>query len=583
MQHNCLFRACRAPVDSTTDVGSYDNLYVQRDLYRFPGPRVPQVNGTTDRTSRVAVAVGDDLARLLHQPEWSDEWDGEIIPAEDTAAALVLIRRLSPALVLVSCGTSSAEMVRFIRDARAICPDVLLVVISEEARMADLIRFVRAGASDHITGPFDRETFRRLIEGLTLAEASRSERHRRLFSSARPLGVEIVGHSPGIVKCLETTRLVSESRCNPILILGETGTGKELIARAAHWWRYGDFKQFIAVNCATLTANLMASELFGHVKGAFTGADREKTGLFEEAGNGSIFLDEISEMAPELQAQLLRVLQEKTFRKVGGTRDLPCNATIFASSNKELLDEVEAGRFRQDLYYRLAVLPIVVPPLRHESRRGDIPLLAEYFLETSAVPRPSGPQRLGKQARQRLMQHDWPGNVRELRNVIERAIILEPTDRISPASVIFDRDLARGPFADVTQDKPTRQDFSLEAAEREFIQRALRETSWQRTRAAALLGITRATLHAKLKRYGIKAPDKQQPAAKNTLSIDAAARMLDVPAASISRWIDAGQLKAAQTPGGHPRVAKEDLIAFLQRRQLPVPSELTASPSECLA
>lgn len=468
---------------------------------------------STNRTARLAVAVGDDLARLLQQPEWLDEWDGEIIPARDTAAALALIRERSPALVLVSSGICSCETVRFIRETRASCPDVLLVVVSENARAVDVTRFVRAGASDHITGPLDKEAFSRLIEGSRLAEASRSDRHQRLFCNARPLGVEIVGRSPGIVKCLETTRLVSQSWCNPILILGETGTGKELIARAAHWWRYGDFKKFIAVNCATLTANLMASELFGHVKGAFTGADREKTGLFEEASNGSIFLDEISEMAPELQAQLLRVLQERTFRKVGGTRDVPCNATIFASSNKELLGEVKAGKFRQDLYYRLAVLPIIVPPLRHEGRRGDVPLLAEHFLESSRIPRPNGIPRLGKEAERILMQHDWPGNVRELRNVIERAIILERSDEVTPASVILDRDLAQDPLADITRKKPGRQDFSLEAAEREFIQRALQETSWQRTRAAALLGITRATLHAKLKRYGIKAPDRRKTSA----------------------------------------------------------------------
>ena len=463
-----------------------------------------------DRPVRLLVAVGDDLARLLQQPEWLDEWGGEITPAKDTAAALTLIRQLSPTLILVSCDVSCSETVRFIRNIRAISADVPVVVVSESAGTDDAIRFIHAGASDHIVKPLDKETFRRLIEGLRLEESSRSQRHQRLFCGASPPGVEVVGQSPGIAKCLEMVRLVSESRCNPVLILGETGTGKELIARSAHWWRYGDFEQFIVVNCATLTANLMASELFGHVKGAFTGADREKKGLFEEAENGSIFLDEISEMPSELQAQLLRVLQERTFRKVGATRATKCNATILASSNKDLLKEVEAGRFRQDLYYRLAVLPIVVPTLRCEDRRDDIGALAEYFLESSRVPRSNGIPRLGKDARRLLMQYHWPGNVRELRNVIERAIILEKTDEISASSIIFDQQIEEARSVGTESRVYPQQDFSLEAAEREFIQRALEETGWQRTRAAALLGITRATLYAKLKRYDIKTPDGQQ-------------------------------------------------------------------------
>jgi DNA-binding NtrC family response regulator len=468
------------------------------------------VKNNIDSPVRLLVTVGEDLARLLQQPEWLEEWGGEIIPARDTAAALVLIRQLSPTLILVSCDVSCPDTVKFIRDIRAIFADVPVIVISESTGTDDAARFIRAGASDHITKPFTRDAFKRLIEGLRCENACIDQRRERLFCHASPAGVEVVGQSPGASKCLEMVRLVSESYCNTILILGETGTGKELIARTAHWWRYGDFDQFIAVNCATLTANLMASELFGHVKGAFTGADRDKTGLFEEAENGSIFLDEISEMPLELQAQLLRVLQERTFRKVGATRDAKCNATILASSNKDLLKEVEAGRFRRDLYYRLAVLPIIVPPLRSDERCDDIILLAEYFLESFRAPRPNGVLRLGKDAERLLMQYRWPGNVRELRNVIERAVILERTDEISASSIIFDQQIEDAKPMSTEPRACSPQDFSLEAAEREFIQRALEETGWQRTRAAALLGITRATLYAKLKRYDIKAPGGQQ-------------------------------------------------------------------------
>ncbi|MCK4625429.1 MAG: sigma-54-dependent Fis family transcriptional regulator, partial [Phycisphaerae bacterium] len=291
-----------------------------------------------------------------------------------------------------------------------------------------------------------------------------------------------------------------------------TGVGKELAARAVHWWRYGDFERFIAINCAALTSTLLESELFGHVKGAFTGADREKTGLFEQANDGSIFLDEISEMTSELQAKLLRVLQERTFRKVGGSKDIHCNATIVASSNKNLLAETQTGKFRQDLYYRLAVFPITIPALRSNDRRDDICLLAEYFLESSGNPTRDGATRLGEEAKQRLIQHNWPGNVRELRNVIERAIILEKGDEISVSSLVFDGQEAQATpeQAPASAAPKPEKEFSLKSAEREFIVRALRETGWQRTRAAALLGITRATLHAKLKRYDIQAPDAQK-------------------------------------------------------------------------
>jgi len=261
----------------------------------------------------------------------------------------------------------------------------------------------------------------------------------------------------------------------------------------------------VAVNCAALTATLLESELFGHVKGAFTGADRNKTGLLEAAGGGSILLDEIGEMSMDLQAKLLRVVQERTFRKVGATEDIECKAAIIATSNRPLLKEAKEGRFRLDLYYRLAVFPIGVPPLRSAERRADIPLLAEYFIRHASLAEPNRIEGLSPAAEQRLLAHDWPGNVRELRNVIERATLLEPTRRIRPESLRIHE-------AEAGLEKPTileplqPEDFSLETAEREFIKRALKETGWQRTRAAQLLGITRATLHAKIKRYDIEIP-----------------------------------------------------------------------------
>lgn len=469
------------------------------------------MNDGAERILRSVVMVGEDSAWAARQADGLRESQGplertvgEVVPAESLATAPELIRRLCPALVLVQA-ISPRKTIQFIHKVRALSPDTPVVVVSETPSVDEAIRFIRAGAFDYISGPLDKKSLSRLIEGLKAVKFSDTERRRRFFCNECPAGVEIVGQSPSLVKCLETIRLVSETRCNPVLILGETGVGKELAARAVHWWRYGDFERFIAVNCAALTATLLESELFGHVKGAFTGADREKIGLFEQANDGSIFLDEISEMAPELQAKLLRVLEEKTFRKVGDTKDVHCNATIIASSNKNLLAEAQVGKFRQDMYYRLAVFPITIPALRQEDRRDDINLLAEYFLESSGNS--VGTLRLGKDAKQHLAQHQWPGNVRELRNVIERAIILEKSDQITVSSLVFD---GQTTLIEAPGEQKTRKDFSLEAAEQEFIVRALRETGWQRTRAAALLGITRATLHTKLKRYDIQAPGGQK-------------------------------------------------------------------------
>ena len=345
-----------------------------------------------------------------------------------------------------------------------------------------------------------------------------SEDATRYFGDARPASVPIVGRSKGMLEAVEMLRMVAESGCDPVLILGDTGTGKELAARAVHAWQDGwadrdaqgnaGERKFVAVNCAALTANLLESEMFGHVKGAFTGADREKTGLFELAGSGTILLDEISEMPLELQAKLLRVLQERTFRKVGGTKDIKCRATIVASSNRDLLQEAHDGKFRKDLYYRLAVFPVTLPSLNCPTRSDDIVLLAEYFLQTSTMRLADKITGFNAEAVEMLKSHDWPGNVRELRNVVARAIMLTRSGMISASNLRLETIGKPQPTkpqddGDTSYVEVDRDDFSLQTAEREFILRALKQTGGQRTRAAALLGITRATLHAKLKRYQI--------------------------------------------------------------------------------
>ena len=443
-----------------------------------------------------------------------------LLLANTSAAAVRVALQQNPSLAIITESLGRQVVVDLLSQLRASSRAIPAVVLSDEPLTEWTVRYVKAGAMDCLTGPSDES----YVGGLDRClEAILSGPGRgRFFCDDCPPGVAFVGRSPAAQRLLQTVRMVAFSRCNPVLILGETGVGKELVAKALHCWRSGEQAPMVAVNCAALTATLMESELFGHVKGAFTGADRDKPGLFEVAGGGSIFLDEISEMPAELQGKLLRVLQERTFRRVGGTSDIACSATVIAASNRELLNEAKQGRFRQDLYYRLAVFPIHVEPLKSDQRRDDITLLAEYFVENSSLRAGSQIEGISPEALQRLLAHTWPGNVRELRNVIERATLLERTTHITPESVVFDEPGAAGmppaagmPHGQVPAEQAaeaaasgeaaTPPDFSLETAEREFIRRALKETGWQRTKAAELLGITRATLHAKIKRYGIEA------------------------------------------------------------------------------
>ena len=392
--------------------------------------------------------------------------------------------------------------------------NIPVVAVCSTKRTEHVDKLLDAGVFDVVDDYEDVSRMGQIVDKLQNA-GSESE----FFLEDCPASVPIVGKSQAMQKTMRMIRMVASSSCNPVLIVGKTGTGKEMAAEAVHTLRHGSDQKFVAINCAALTANLLESELFGHVKGSFTSADREKTGLLELAQDGTIFLDEISEMPMDLQAKLLRVLQEKTFRKVGGTEEITCNATIIATSNRNLLEEAKNGRFRHDLYYRLCVCPIQLHPLSSSDRRDDILLLAKYFMKNSVIcPEKKGKVKgLTKLAAETLLRHDWAGNVRELQNVIDRAIMLEQSDRIGTTNIIlhtecFDQGDTSCSFAAAAT-----KDFSLERAEKELIAKALDESGWQKTRAAALLGITRTTLYAKVKQYNIQqagkvAKDNLQPA-----------------------------------------------------------------------
>jgi DNA-binding NtrC family response regulator len=443
----------------------------------------------------------------------------QVFVADDPTEALDIIRTANPGVILFDHCHNSDGVREFISGSSQYLTNVPVIVIGNEINAENSLtdKFTQAGARGYfqLTDNLDQliADIRRITKNTqtTTGNSYLSDDHTRFFTEEFAGTISMVGKSKAISDTLKMIKIIADSRCNPILILGETGTGKEVTAKAIHLLRHPD-KRLVAINCAALTSTLLESELFGHVKGAFTGADCDKTGLLELAGDGTIMLDEISEMPTALQAKLLRVLEERQFRKVGGTKNISCNATIIAASNRNLNEEVRENRFRRDLYYRLNISPITLVPLRSPHRSSDIGLLAEYFLKTSTIC-PAKSKKitsLTSMAAEALTRHNWPGNVRELRNVIERAILLSTTDKIGLNEIIFDcidsseLILQQENSQAASAAAGNKIDFSLEKAERELISRALQETGWQKTRAADLLGITRATLYAKLKQYNIE-------------------------------------------------------------------------------
>ena len=445
-----------------------------------------------------------DLARQVAETVFS---------ADDPVEALEILKRVDSDLILIDDGFGQKTINDFLMAIEKVS-DAYVVVVENDEGQSQTAGDIALGDKVHrLRGKQDHHRLRDIVNRIKSKlkpEDASKKGEGDFFADSLAASVTMVGRSNAMLHTLKMIKLVAASCCNPVLIVGETGTGKELAAKAIHQHRHPG-RKFIAVNCASLNANVLESELFGHEKGSFTSADREKTGLLELAGTGSIFLDEISEMPLELQAKLLRVIQEKTFRKVGGTKEIACKATLIASSNRNLKKEVQANRFRSDLYHRLTIFPVVLSPLGSPDRRSDIQLLAEYFLKTSSIcPEKSGRiTSVTKLALDVLQKYHWPGNIRELRNVIDRAILLETTDKIGTSSVIIDPEEPHRLLEHTASQEI--QNFSLAKAEQELIARVLQETNWQKTKAAELLGISRATLYAKVKQHNLGADGQDDP------------------------------------------------------------------------
>ncbi|MBI4488928.1 MAG: sigma-54-dependent Fis family transcriptional regulator [Deltaproteobacteria bacterium] len=383
----------------------------------------------------------------------------------------------------------------FIQKAKTLRPSVPCIVLTAYGTIESAVAAMKKGAYDYLAKPANIEEIKLVVKkALDLHRLTREvERLRAQVEIGREFS-EIVGRSRPMRALFRLIKLVARSNAT-VLIQGESGTGKELIARAIHQHSPRHDRPFVAIDCGALPETLLESELFGHMRGAFTGAISTKKGLFEEAHGGTLLLDEIGNTTPAFQSKLLRVLQESEIRPVGGNKSIKVDVRVIAATNKDLKGQMEKRTFREDLYYRLAVVPVVIPPLK--DRTEDIPLLADQFIKKYCKQNGLEPKRISAQRLKDLIDYTWPGNVRELENVIERAVLLSPGPEIN-SEALFPEPVAAEKFHEPLQ-QATR--VAIENVEREKIIKATKIAKGNRSLAAKYLGISRAALYNKLKRY----------------------------------------------------------------------------------
>lgn len=438
--------------------------------------------------------VDDDVAFLDSLSETLHDLGHSVLQATSTSAGLNRLRTEAVDLAIVDLRMRDEDGLVFLRKAAAIKP-VPCIMLTAYASGGNTIEALRLGAFDHLTKPVSRATLVQTLER-ALQQSPVDDIDTAQTESSPGEDLELVSGSEAMRDVFKRIGMTAGSDAT-VLILGETGTGKELVARAVHRNSPRAARAFVAVNCAAIPAELMESELFGHVKGAYTGATSDRAGRFREAEGGTLFLDEIGDMPLSTQSKILRVLQEREITPVGGTRVVPVNVRIVAATHRDLPAAVEAGRFRQDLWYRLQVVPIELPPLRE--RLGDVLLLAEHFLRRIGG---RAPKRLTAAAAQRLLAHSWPGNVRELRNAMERAAVLSRGSAIEPEHLGV---LVADPAANVpgiALDGPLAP--AVAALECAMIRRALAAASGNRAEAARRLGLSRQQLYRKLAEHGLE-------------------------------------------------------------------------------
>ncbi|MEN6440218.1 MAG: sigma-54 dependent transcriptional regulator [Syntrophobacter sp.] len=442
--------------------------------------------------ARVLV-VDDEPMVGISLTNWLKEENYEVKAVCDGQSALDAFKNECWDIVLLDYKMPGMDGMQVLRHIKELAPQAVVLMMTAYASIANSVQAMKEGAFDYIVKPLDVEELSMMLNKIVERQQLITENLLlRKHLNERYQYENIIGKSPGMQKVFELIRIVAETNAT-VLITGETGTGKEMVARAIHATSPRRYGPFIAVSCSALPETLLESELFGYEKGAFTGADRTKKGRFELAHGGTLFLDEIGEISMKTQVKLLRVLQERSFTRLGGTETIDVDVRLITATNQNLPRLVEVNTFRSDLYYRLNVVNIHVPPLRE--RKDDIPLLAEHFMEKFNVEFNKKFSRIERKAMEQMVSYHWPGNVRELENVIERAIVIDQGPEVKAKYMPF-----------CSPELPAPGDGgpkALQDVEKEHILRILDQNQWNISKAAKILDIDRTTLHKKIQKFGI--------------------------------------------------------------------------------
>ena len=478
----------------------------------YQTPNLNTEGSRTDNSSIRILAVDDEDHMIRVFRSVLESVDYQVETASSGRSALDKLQQDIYDLVITDLTLTDVDGIQLLQEAKRLHPDISVIIVTGYGTIASAVDAMKMGADDYITKPFERDQLLISVEGTLEKYRMRRElRYLRGYLEERYGLHNMVGRSKTMNRLFATARKVANSEAT-ILIQGESGTGKELLAKAIHFNSARRNQPLVTIDCGSMPLELLQSELFGHIKGSFTGALRNRRGLFEEARGGTIFLDEVGEIYEPLQLSLLRVLQEREIRPIGSDSTVKIDVRIISASNKNLKESVEKGRFRRDLYYRLAVITLGIPPLRE--RREDIPELIQFFLEKFNKRNNSSISRISPGAMSLLLAYQWEGNVRELENVIERAMVLADSDTITP--ILLPEEILGGKPDEIDNDRRgivvTDENLTLKeissqasaATEREAILRALEKSAGNKKKAAELLGISRGSLYNKMKALRIR-------------------------------------------------------------------------------
>ena len=440
---------------------------------------------------KISILIVDDEESVRDSLyNWFIEDGFRVESAENARKALTLLESDQFDIILADIKMPGMDGLEMLRRIKSLKPEAIVIIMTAFATVDTAVKALKDGAYDYVTKPFDPDDLTHLIRNATkqISLTDENENLRKKVVSLENVE-DLIGNSEAMKDMPREVESVAQTNSS-VIITGESGTGKELVARAIHANSPRKFFPFVSVHCGALTESLLESELFGHEKGAFTGAMYNRKGRFEMADSGSIFLDEIATISPKMQVELLRVLESKTFMRVGGNKEISSDFRVICATNKDLKNMVEQGNFREDLFYRLNVVNIQIPPLRE--RLADIPLLVDYFIKKYCMSMNKPPASIDQSAMKRLMEFNYPGNVRELENMIERAIVVGDGKRITLRDLPLEKTIVNNSAE------------SLDDFEKAFIYQILNKYNWNISRTAKALKVDRVTLYHKIRKYDLK-------------------------------------------------------------------------------